>query len=124
MNSFKKQLGMSFTGILFMLIIGGFFVLCLLKVGPLYYNNYKMDQIFLRMLDTAEPLESQTAAEIRKRLSAQFSVDGIRDIKADDIEIKREDGDVSLRYEHEDRVSLFANIDVIAKFENFISTAD
>lgn len=120
----KAQKGISAMGLLAILIAGGFVVLCLLKIGPLYYNNYKLDGIFERVGTEGVPIESQTVPEIRSRISAQFSVDGIRDIKPDAIKIERDDGVVTLSYVHEDRVNLFGNLDVIVNFENYFSTAD
>lgn len=119
-----KQKGISALGLLFLLILGGFIVLCLLKIGPLYYDNYKMDAIFTRIGTEGVPIEGQTSDQIRNRFQAQFSVDGIRDVRPRDIEIKRERGEVTLIYQHEDRVNLFGNLDVIVSFENRYSTAD
>ena len=120
----KAQRGISALGLLFLLIVGGFVFLCLLKIGPLYYNNYKLDKVFQRIGTEGIPIESQTAAEIRNRLSSQFSVDGIRNISPRDIEIERRNGEATLYFEYEDRVNLFGNLDVIVQFENRFTTAD
>lgn len=120
----KEQRGLSALGLLCLLILGGFVVLCLFKIGPLYYNNHKLNTIFDRVGTEGIPLENQTNAQIRSRISAQFSVDGVRDVDVKDIQIERQNGEVTLLYPHEDRATLFGNLDVIAVFENRFSTAD
>lgn len=120
----RAQRGISALGLLCLLIVSGFVFLCLLKIGPLYYNNYKLDNVFKRIGTEGIPIESQTAAEIRSRISNQFTVDGIRDINPRDIEIERRNGEATLYFEYEDRVNLLGNLDVIVKFENRFTTAD
>ena len=120
----KSQQGLSAFGLLFLLIIGGFIALCGLKIAPLYYDNYKMDQIFVRVGTEGSPIQNLTVLEIRSRLSRQFGVDGVRDVSPNEIDITRRDGTVTLSLERERRVALFGNLDVVVSFENYYSTAN
>ena len=120
----RAQRGISALGLLSILIVGGFVFLCALKIGPLYYNNYKLDAIFKRVGTQGSSIESQTNGEVRSRLRSQFTVDRIEGISPNDIEIERDDGEVILFFAYEDRTNLFGNLDVVVKFENRFSTAD
>ena len=54
----------------------------------------------------------------------RFQVEGINDVDVSDIEITRQNGEVTLSYIHEDRVNIFNNLDVVVSFENWFSTAE
>ena len=120
----RTQRGMSGLTVIFLLVVGGFILLCLFKVLPLYYNNYKLDSLFSRIGNEGTPIETQTTNEIRGRFSRQFQVEGINDVDVSDIEITRQNGEVTLSYIHEDRVNIFNNLDVVVSFENWFSTAE
>lgn len=120
----RAQRGMSGLTVIFLLVVGGFILLCLFKVLPLYYNNYKLDSLFSRIGNEGTPIETQTTNEIRGRFSRQFQVEGINDVDVSDIEITRQNGEVTLSYIHEDRVNIFNNLDVVVSFENWFSTAE
>lgn len=120
----RTQRGMSGLTVIFLLVVGGFILLCLFKVIPLYYNNYKLDSLFSRIGNEGTPIETQTTNEIRGRFSRQFQVEGINDVEVSDIEITRQNGEVTLSYIHEDRVNIFNNLDVVVSFENWFSTAE
>ncbi len=120
----RTQRGMSGLTVIFLLVVGGFILLCLFKVIPLYYNNYKLDSLFSRIGNEGTPIETQTTNEIRGRFSRQFQVEGINDVDVSDIEITRQNGEVTLSYIHEDRVNIFNNLDVVVSFENWFSTAE
>ena len=120
----RTQKGMSGLTVIFLLVVGGFILLCLFKVIPLYYNNYKLDSLFSRIGNEGTPIETQTTNEIRGRFSKQFQVEGINDVEVSDIEITRQNGEVTLSYIHEDRVNIFNNLDVVVSFENWLSTAE
>lgn len=120
----RTQRGMSGLTVIFLLVVGGFILLCLFKVIPLYYSNYKLDSLFSRIGNEGTPIETQTTNEIRGRFSRQFQVEGINDVDASDIEITRQNGEVTLSYIHEDRVNIFNNLDVVVSFENWFSTAE
>ena len=120
----RTQRGMSGLTVIFLLVVGGFILLCLFKVIPLYYNNYKLDSLFSRIGNEGTPIETQTTNEIRGRFSKQFQVEGINDVEVSDIEITRQNGEVTLSYIHEDRVNIFNNLDVVVSFENWFSTAE
>ena len=120
----RAQRGMSGLTVIFLLVVGGFILLCLFKVLPLYYNNYKLDSLFSRIGNEGTPIETQTTNEIRGRFSKQFQVEGINDVEVSDIEITRQNGEVTLSYIHEDRVNIFNNLDVVVSFENWFSTAE
>ena len=120
----RTQRGMSGLTVIFLLVVGGFILLCLFKVIPLYYSNYKLDSLFSRIGNEGTPIETQTTNEIRGRFSRQFQVEGINDVDVSDIEITRQNGEVTLSYIHEDRVNIFNNLDVVVSFENWFSTAE
>lgn len=120
----KNQIGISALGLLFLLCIGGFFVVCLMKVGPLYYDDYKMQSILERVGTEGIPLQDQSIPQIRRNISNQFTVDGIRDLDINDIKIEKDGDTVTLSLSREARVNLFGSLDVVLSSENYFSTAD
>ena len=120
----KNQMGISAIGLLFLLCVGGFFVICLMKVGPLYYDDYKMQSILDRVGNEGIPLQDQSIPQIRRNISNQFTVDGIRDLDINDIKIEKDGDTVTLSLSREARVNLFGSLDVVLSSENYFSTAD
>ncbi len=112
----NKQRGLSFSG--FML---GAFILVLvsitaLKVIPAYMQDEQIKNIFVTIANDPE-MQQAGIGQIKMSFSKRSSIDDIKAITADDIEITKDSsGRLSLAANYEVRVPLFANISLVMAF--------
>lgn len=93
-----------------------FIALCVIKVGPLYSNQFVLVRAVKGVasdpdLATAEP------SRIRSALEKRWDVDYIDQIDDKDIKIKRNEKGRYLEYDYEARVHLFYNVYVVVAFK-------
>lgn len=111
----SKQQGLSSFGLLLVLAIAGFFLLCALKLIPMYLDSYFVEASLNKMKN--EDLNGLTNRQIRNKLSNHFSIDGIRDLSVRDLKIERDKGRVVLSLSQEKRINFLGNLDVVATFD-------
>lgn len=114
----RKQRGVSTWSLLFLLVIGGFVVTCVLKLGPVYYDNWN----FRSILNDLETEFSGTGAidkmAVRSRLQKRMNIDMIDWVKAKDVTITRDGDNYVVVGKYEARVELLGNVDVVLKFDD------
>ncbi|MEZ5570084.1 MAG: DUF4845 domain-containing protein [Halioglobus sp.] len=115
----RKQAGMSILGTLIVLIMAGFFVMCALRMGPLYFEYLSVRDIISRtVVDPETAGESNTA--IRGRLETIFNTNRISALKAREIEIYRKDGNTFIDASYEARLPIVWRIDAVLKFDDLL----
>jgi len=117
----KKQSGISAIGILCLLCIFGAVATLAIKIIPLYIENNSINQAILSA--SQFNFNDMTRGEIRSRINKSFSVNTL-DVSVSDLEIVQKNTVTTVRYEHEERVNLFSNVDIAIRFENYFSTED
>ena len=115
MQTARRQQGMTAISMLLLLIIGGFFALLLLKLGPIYLENYKVKTV-LGNLESKPDLGSLSASKIRKAITKRFYINEVRRLSAKDIKLKRVDEAVEVRIDYEVRENILANVDAVVTF--------
>jgi hypothetical protein len=108
--------GVSLLGILFVLLLVGFALTVLFRVGPLYLDDYTVRQSFAALRDgNARNLSDQA---IRERLYKYFVVNNVDNIDLKQVRIDRNAARVLVSLYYERRVVFLGNLDVVAKFNN------
>lgn len=115
-----SQRGLGLWSGLFVFGTIAFLALCLIKVGPLYLNEA---QIRKAVHDVASKEGSGGGGEvdigaIRQALQRRWDVDYISQLETKDIKVIRTDRGLFLSYNYDAVVQLFANISVIAHFQD------
>lgn len=117
----SKQRGMSLTGVVFTVFLVGFFLTVGFKLGPHYLDNNviqgAIDQVGLSGLD------GKSEREVRSTLSNFFTINNVRDIDTDQVELVRGKNGTKLVLDYEKRVEMFGNVDVVLKFHNEFDSA-
>lgn len=113
----NKQRGMSTLAILVMLLVGGFFITCAIKLLPIYMQKSTVHSAIDSAIKKGD-LARLSPAEIRAKLSRHFDVNRVDAIKAADIKVGRENGKMFVDARYEQRVALMYNIDVVVKFDD------
>ena len=111
----SRQCGIGFFG--FILIAAGVVFVAILgmKVVPPYIHSMQIAQIF-RTISTDPAMQSATVKEIKESYTKRANVNYITDITADDIDISKGDGQLSLSTSYSVRIPLAGNITLLLEF--------
>ena len=115
----NSQQGMSTLAILLVALIGVFFITCAIKLIPVYIGSATVSSTIESAIDEGE-FNGLSTGQIRKKLVKYFRTNSVESIKARDIPITKKEGTVTIDARYASRVTLFANIDVVVKFDHFI----
>jgi len=110
-----KQRGLSFSGFIF-----GAFLLILvsivgLKLIPAYMENATIKNLFVKIANDPE-MQGATVGAVKMSFSKRSSIENIRAITADDIDIDKADGSLTLSASYAVKVPLVANVSLYLEF--------
>ena len=114
MRSIRRQAGVTAIGWMIILCLMGFFVFLTLKMLPSYLDYFKV----VSALESVEKKTASSPMEIRKHIGKQFDVSFVHAITPKQIKIKNIGQAFDVIAKYDDRVHLFANVDVVMSFEN------
>ena len=118
-NNLKKQQGVSKLGLVVMFFLVAGFLTAGLKVIPLYIDHNLIVGICGDLIETGEA-ESMTITDIRNRVSTTLRINNVYDFDLSSITLRRENSQAIITVAYERRVELFANLDIIAKFDSVL----
>lgn len=101
-----------------LLLFGAFVVTCVLKMLPVYIENWNVRSILNALDEQFENTTVVSKSDIRTKITKRMNIDMISSIKAKDIEIKKEKNVYIVNANYESRVPLIGNVDVVMKFDN------
>jgi len=115
----RTQRGLGLWSGLFVFGTIGFIALCVIKVGPLYLNEFSVQKA-VRDVASKEGSSGGQAdvTAIRSALQRRWDIDYISQIEPKDIKVVRKSNGIFLTYDYDAEVSLFANVSVVAHFSN------
>jgi len=108
--------GISLLGVLFVLLLVGFALTVLFRVGPLYLDDYTVRKSFEALGDGDTRNLSDQA--IREKLYKNFVVNNVDSIDLKQVRIDRNAARILVSFYYERRVQFLGNLDVVAKFNN------
>lgn len=119
----QRQRGMSTLSLLIGIALLGFVITCSLKMIPAYIDYWTLKGIFEEV--EADPsIKQATPKQIVSMLDRRLTVNNIRNFdQSEHVSIRQEEGEVFIEFYYEVRESLFANVDVVMKFEHHFKTA-
>jgi len=121
MKAYRKQLGMTYLGILTLLLSVGTVIWVTFKVVPPYFNNrFVVDALatLAKYENIDGGFDELSNRKIRRHLSDYFSVNNMRDESIKSIEIDRQRNKFVVKMNYEIREPFFNNIDIILTFNN------
>ena len=118
-NNLKQQQGASKLGLVVMFFLVAVFLTAGLKVVPLYIDHNLIVGICGDLIETGEA-ESMTITDIRNRVSTTLRINNVYDFDLSSITLRRENSQAIITVAYERRVELFANLDIIAKFDSVL----
>jgi hypothetical protein len=111
----SRQRGASFVGMI-MVATGLVFVALLgLKVVPSYMHSAQIAQIFKSIANDPE-MRAASVKEIKDSYNKRADINFIKDITADDIEVNKDEGRLSISANYSVKIPLVGNITLLLEF--------
>lgn len=113
----SRQEGITYMGMLILLIVIAFAAIVLIKVLPLYMEHFKVDSSLNSLAQEAK--DDQTVLSpivLEKHLLNRLMINDVQHVKAENIKITHEGRKIVVTVDYEARVSLFGNLDLVARF--------
>lgn len=122
MRSRQRQAGMSIWGMLVIAIMVGFYVLCAVKLIPVYTEYLSVKEILTKVANEHQP-GTTTTGQIRRRLDNLFNTNQIYGLKPSEVEIYRKGGKTFIDGNYEGRVTIAGKLDVVLRFDDLLFVA-
>ena len=112
----QAQRGITLTGFLVFAFIGVAMLLLGFKIGPSYAEFYSIQKILRTM--AAEPsLQAATRGEINSAFNNRATIENIKVITYDDLEVSKDGGKLTISAAYSVRVPLFHNLSACMDFK-------
>lgn len=111
----NKQQGIG-LGSLIMIIAAVLFVVVLgMKLVPTYLHNMQIERIFKVIVADPE-MQNATVKDIRASYSKRATMDYINDLSAEDVEVTKDNGHITLSASYTVKISVAGNISLLLDF--------
>lgn len=112
----RKQSGMTMLGFLITLSVVMFFVYCGMKIVPMYIEFYSVEKA-LASIANEQGAGNASKDKIRAMFARHLTIDYVSIVKPEMLKIESTDAGYNLTVAYERREELFANLDVVGKFQ-------
>jgi Domain of unknown function (DUF4845) len=116
-NPYRKQQGYTLISIIFILGIIGFFVMLVLKIGPIYLDHSKVKSA-LAALENTTDIETLSEPEVRSTLSKRFDMNYVSDLKAQEVKITKRGNYLKVQAKYEVVEKIVGNLSVLVEFDD------
>lgn len=110
-----KQRGITLTGFLVFAVLAIAALLLGFKIGPAYAEYYSIQKIFRTMASEAS-LQAASRGEINSAFNNRATIENIKVISADDLEVDKDGGRLTISAAYSVRVPLFYNLSACMEF--------
>ena len=121
--SSKRQQGLTFISLVFVLGLIAFFVLLGLKIGPIYLDHSKVVSALTEIEKTGH-IEELSEAQIRNSLSKRFNINYVNDVTQDDITVTKQGNYLKVAIEYEVVRKIAGNLSVLVEFNDAIEVGE
>ncbi len=118
-----RQQGMTFLGILVLVIVVGAWVYAGIRLVPKYLEYVRIAATLEKVRDEYENNPGTTEFMLRKGVERHFDIEMVDVITSEDIEIRREGGMFYMRAAYADSVPLVANVSFLVEFDKTVEVA-
>lgn len=114
--SSKSQRGVSLSGLLMAAVIFGTLAVFAMKLAPDVIDYFKT-MAAIKALSADGNLKAASPAEIRKAFERRAQIDQISAVTPQDIEVRKDGGDLVLSFAYTKRIPLFKRVSLVIDFE-------
>lgn len=116
----QRQGGMTFLGILVLVVVVGAWVYSGIRLAPKYLEYMKVAATLEKVRDEHENNPGTTEFMLRKAVERHFNIESVTAITEHDVEIKRDGSLFLLRAAYEDTVPLAGNVSFLVQFDKAV----
>ncbi len=117
------QRGMTFLGIVVIIVVVGAWVYAGIRLVPKYLEYVKVAATLEKVRDEYASNPESTEFMLRKAVERHFDIEMVTVIDSQDIEITRDGGTFLLRAAYQDTVPLIANVSFLVEFDKTVEVA-
>ena len=118
-----RQQGMTFLGILVLVIVVGAWVYAGIRLVPKYLEYMRVAATLEKVRDEYDSNPGTTEFMLRKAVERHFDIEMVEVISSNDIQIKKEGGTFTMRAAYDDTVPLVSNISFLVEFDKTVEVA-
>jgi hypothetical protein len=117
-----KQSGMTFLGLLVLIVVVGSWVYAAMRVVPLYLNYMKVSSTLEKVRDELDSNPGTTDIMIRRAIEKHFDIEMVREdvFNSKDVIIRKDGGGYKVTASYEDTAPFIANISFLASFDKTV----
>jgi hypothetical protein len=108
---------MSIPGIMAVVAMVAFFVMCAIRMAPHYFEYLSIREI-VESVATEYKREENSISDIRRRIDTMFNTNQIYDLQPKDVEVFHKDGRTWIDARYEVRIPIMGNISAIMSFDD------
>lgn len=118
-----RQRGMTFLGIIVLVVVVGAWVYSAIRLVPKYLEYMKVAATLEKVRDEYESNPGTTDFMLRKAVERHFDIEMVDVITSNDIEIRKEGGTFFVRAAYEDTVPLVSNVSFLVQFDKTVEVS-
>jgi hypothetical protein len=118
----NKQQGSSGIFILIVIVMCFCSFFTLLKVFPLYSDNWSVETVFNNLKEESASNEYR-ASQIQDMIQKRFQINGVSEF-VEFVEVTGQGSNIIIDMEYERRVPLISNIELVATFNHYIDFSE
>ncbi len=118
-----RQRGMTFLGIIVLVVVVGAWVYSGIRLVPKYLEYMKVAATLEKVRDEYESNPGTTDFMLRKAVERHFDIEMVDVITSNDIEIRKEGGTFFVRAAYEDTVPLVSNVSFLVQFDKTVEVS-
>ena len=103
-------------------IMVGFFVMCIIRMAPPYFEYLSVRNIIEQVVMEHEP-QTTSIGQIRRRIENLFNTNPIYELQPKEVEVFRKDGKTFIDASYEVRIPVMGRIDAVLKFDDLMYVA-
>lgn len=113
---------MSIPGMLVIAIMVGFFVMCGIRMTPVYLEYLTVKRIMEDVASEFKPEEDQIR-DIRRKISNMLNTNQVYGLQPKEVEVFRKDGKTIIDANYEARIPIMGRIDAVMNFDDLTYVA-
>jgi hypothetical protein len=110
---------MSILGMLCILLMVGFFAMCIIRMAPAYFEYLSVRDIIQRIAMEVDPV-NESGSDIRRRIENIFNTNQIYLLQPNEVEIYAKEGKTYIDANYEVRLPVMWRIDSVLKFDDLL----
>ena len=115
-----RQRGMTFIGILVLVVVVGSWVYAGIRLTPKYLEYMRIAATLEKVRDEFDANPGSTEFMLRKAIERHFDIEMVEVITSKDIEIKKDGSEFTMRAAYEDTVPLSGNVSFLVSFDKSV----